>query len=60
MPPPRHLKTSQPAISTRIRELERELGVVLFDRSERKVRPTPKGHELLHYAAQVIGIASEI
>lgn len=56
----RHLKTSQPAISTRIRELEKELGIALFDRSERKVRPTAKGHELLHYAAQVIGIASEI
>ena len=56
----RHLHTSQPAISARIRELEQELGVTLFDRTERKVRPTPKGHELLRYAAQMMGIAAEI
>jgi DNA-binding transcriptional LysR family regulator len=56
----RHLRTSQPAISARIREMERQLGVTLFDRSERKVRPTPKGHELLRYAAQVMAIAAEI
>lgn len=56
----RHLKTSQPAISARIREMEQQLGVTLFDRSERKVRPTPKGHEMLRYAAQVMAIAAEI
>ena len=26
--------------------MEQQLGVTLFDRSERKVRPTPKGHEM--------------
>jgi DNA-binding transcriptional LysR family regulator len=56
----RHLRTSQPAISARIREMERQLGVTLFDRSGRKVRPTPKGHEMLRYAAQVMAIAAEI
>lgn len=56
----RHLKTSQPAISARIREMEQLLGVTLFDRSERKVRPTPKGHEMLRYAAQMMAIAAEI
>jgi DNA-binding transcriptional LysR family regulator len=56
----RHLKTSQPAISARIREMEQQLGVTLFDRSERKVRPTAKGHELLRYAAQVMAMAAEI
>jgi DNA-binding transcriptional LysR family regulator len=56
----RHLETSQPAVSVRIRELEQELGVALFDRSTRKVRLTPKGHELTHYAAQVMTLASEI
>jgi DNA-binding transcriptional LysR family regulator len=56
----RHLHTSQPAISARIREMEQQLGVTLFDRSERKVRPTPKGHEMLRYAAQVMAIAAEI
>jgi DNA-binding transcriptional LysR family regulator len=47
----RHLKTSQPAISARIREMEQQFGVTLFDRSERKVRSTPRGHALLRYAA---------
>lgn len=56
----RHLKTSQPAISARIREFEKELGVDLFDRSSRNARPTAKGHELLHYAAQIMAISSEI
>jgi DNA-binding transcriptional LysR family regulator len=56
----RHLKTSQPAISGRIRDLERELGVTLFDRAQRKAKLTPKGYDLLQYAAQIIGIAEEI
>ena len=56
----RHLKTSQPAISARIREFEKELGVELFDRSSRNARPTAKGHDLLHYAAQIMAISSEI
>ena len=56
----RHLETSQPAVSARIRELEQELGVAVFDRSGRKVKLTAKGHELTHYAAQVMAIASEI
>src|SRR5262245_10055306 len=56
----RHLNTSQPAISARIREMELELGVTLFDRSERKVKPTAKGRELLPYATQLMTIASEI
>ncbi|NVH74079.1 LysR family transcriptional regulator [Paraburkholderia sp. JPY432] len=55
-----HLDTSQPAISARIRELEQELGVTVFDRSGRKVRPTPKGHELQRYATQIMAIAAEI
>lgn len=56
----RHLKTSQPAISGRIRDLERELGVELFDRSQRSIRLTPKGQELLAYAAEIIGITERV
>jgi DNA-binding transcriptional LysR family regulator len=56
----RHLNTSQPAISARMRQMEHQLGVKLFDRSEHKARPTAKGQELLHYAAQLMAIASEI
>lgn len=56
----RHLNTSQPAISGRIRDLELELGVTLFDRTQRRVRPTAKGQELLRYAAELMSITSQI
>jgi DNA-binding transcriptional LysR family regulator len=56
----RHLKMTQPAISARIRELERELGIVLFDRSGRSARLTGKGEELVGYAEKIVRLASEI
>jgi DNA-binding transcriptional LysR family regulator len=56
----RHLRMSQPAISARIREMELELGVLIFDRSDRRARPTAKGLELLQYAARIVAIESEI
>ncbi len=43
----RQLRTLQPAISARIRELELELRVLIFDRADRRLRPTAKGLELL-------------
>jgi DNA-binding transcriptional LysR family regulator len=49
------LNTSQPAISARIRELESELAVNLFDRIGRIVQVTPKGRELVEHATRVIG-----
>ena len=39
----RQLNGSQPAISRSIQELERELGVVLFERSPSGVQLTPMG-----------------
>lgn len=56
----RHLKTSQPAISSRIRELEKDLGTGLFDRTSHKARLTSKGHELHHYASQLMQLAAEV
>lgn len=56
----RHLKTAQPNISARIRELESLLGVELFDRSRRQAVLTPKGRELLGYAEQMLRLASDI
>ncbi len=56
----RHLKMSQPTVSARIRELERELGVELFDRSSRSAKLTSKGRDLLPYSEQVISLASRI
>jgi DNA-binding transcriptional LysR family regulator len=56
----RQLRTSQPAISARIRELELELQVLIFDRADRRLRPTAKGLELLQYAERLVAIAQEI
>ncbi len=56
----RHLKTSQPAISARIRDLEQSLGVILFERTDRGVQLTLKGRDLLQYAAQLVSLAAEI
>src|SRR6516162_910431 len=43
------LNTTQPAISQRIAQLERELGVKLLNRDHRVVSPTPSGGKLLVY-----------
>src|SRR5580693_1481166 len=40
------LGISQPGVSEAIRNLERRLGVRLFDRTSRRVRLTPAGEEL--------------
>ncbi len=48
------LYVAQPSLTGAIRELEKELGVVLFSRSGRGVTPTNDGTEFLHYARQVL------
>lgn len=54
------LHATQSTISMRIRELERNLGTELFDRTQRSARLTPKGHELMEYAARLLDLAAEI
>lgn len=46
---------TQPALSTQIRELEDRLGAPLIDRSDRTVRLTPAGHEVLASARRIMG-----
>ena len=46
----RHLDAPQPAISRSIRELEKELGCVLFERHAKGVRLTPMGEVFLRRA----------
>lgn len=48
------LYISQSNISTSVKELERELGITIFTRSNRGVTLTNDGTELLGYARQVI------
>lgn len=48
------LLLAQSAVSTTVRELERELGVALFDRSHRQIRLTGAGEELLVRSRDVL------
>lgn len=54
------LNATQSTVSARIQELERALGIALLDRSQRSVRPTAKGAELLGYIERVLSLTSEI
>src|SRR5215472_5258288 len=54
------LNTTQPAISQRIAQLEREMGVKLLNRDHRVISPTPSGRQLLLYAEKLIGLRAEM
>jgi len=55
----RKLDTSQPAVSMRMRELERSLGVKLFEREGRATRVTPKGRAFVDYAERILALSRE-
>ncbi len=50
----RILFISQPSLSAAIRDLEEEIGVELFRRSNRGISLTPEGEEFIGYARQVV------
>ncbi len=54
------LNTTQPAISQRIAQMERELGVKLLNRDHRAASPTPSGRQMLVYAEKLIGLRTEM
>ncbi|WP_460146768.1 LysR family transcriptional regulator [Pseudomonas sp. S2_A02] len=54
------LCVTQSTISARIIELEQDLGVELFDRSQRHVQLTFKGRELVVYAQQMETLSEQI
>lgn len=54
------LNATQSTISARVQELESDLGVVLFDRSQRKATVTAKGRELIGYAERALQLQFEI
>ena len=54
------LHTSQANVSARIRELEQDLEVVLFDRIGRQVHLTLKGRELLLHAEKIVADAAQL
>jgi len=46
---------SQPALSASIRELEEELGILIFERTNKGISLTDEGREFLNYAKKVTG-----
>jgi len=48
------LYITQSAVSARIKLLEDELGVLLFDRSQKNLKLTPEGHRLIRHANELI------
>ncbi|MEA2831459.1 MAG: hypothetical protein QOF22_2207 [Bradyrhizobium sp.] len=54
------LNTTQPAISQRIAQLEREMGVKLLNRDHRVASLTPSGRQMMVYAEKLIGLRSEM
>jgi DNA-binding transcriptional LysR family regulator len=54
------LNTTQPAISQRIAQLEREMGVKLLNRDHRVASPTRAGRQLMVYAEKLIGLRAEM
>lgn len=51
---------SQPTVSFQIRQLERELGVVLFDRIGHTVSLTEAGRDALSYAQQICALSAQM
>jgi LysR family transcriptional regulator, nitrogen assimilation regulatory protein len=50
----RRLHISQPPLTRKVRALEEELGVELFERGARGMRPTPAGEVLLDRARVIL------
>ena len=50
----RALFISQPSLSTAIQEIEEELNITIFRRTNRGVQLTPSGMEFLPYAHQIL------
>lgn len=51
----KELFVSQPNLSSSIKDLENQLGVQLFFRSNKGVRLTDEGHDFLKYAKRILG-----
>lgn len=55
-----NLYMGQPNLSRAIRELEGSLGITIFDRSARGMKPTPEGEQFLAYAHKILTEIDEI
>jgi len=50
------LSLTQPAVSQHIKQLERELNVLIFDRTGGKITPTAEGRLVIQYAERVVSL----
>lgn len=48
------LYVTQPALSAGIRELEEELGILIFERTNKGIKLTEEGHEFITYAKRAV------
>jgi LysR family hydrogen peroxide-inducible transcriptional activator len=55
-----YCNVSQPTLSMQLKKLEENLGVTLFDRSLRRVTPTPLGREILRASRAILEEAERI
>jgi len=55
-----HCHVSQPGLSTQVREVERVLGVRIFERDRRGVIVTPAGEEIVERARALVAAAREL
>ena len=55
-----HLRISQSALSTQVRQLEERLGTPLFTRRGRQLTLTEAGRIALEYAEQIVGAGQEL
>lgn len=49
-----NLFLTQAAISSRVKQLEEELGVLLFDRTQKRLKLTAEGHRLIKHANEMV------
>jgi DNA-binding transcriptional LysR family regulator len=54
-----HLSISQSSVTEAIKELERDLGVELFERHPRGLNITHKGHQFLRHATKILADVSD-
>lgn len=50
----KNLYMGQPNLSRAIKELEQDLGIVIFERTSKGINPTPDGEEFLQYAKRIL------
>jgi len=54
------LYVSQPALSSSIHELEEELGILIFERTNKGISLTDEGREFISYAKKTVPVIRTI